>query len=92
MPKYYNQRMKQAIKREIIAWKIFRGNNTIYDIAIVLFKTTNGELRATIGLWDSFDKRSALDIANTGERLLFEEAYPFFKHLPEMRKENYHPA
>jgi hypothetical protein len=84
--------MKPAVKREIIAWKIFHTDHTFDDIAIVLFRTTNGQLRATIGIWDSFNKASALEIANYGERLLFEEAYPFFKHVPEMRKENYHPA
>jgi hypothetical protein len=83
--------MKQAVKREIIAWRIFQTNDTVFDIAIVLFRTTNGQLRATIGIWKG-TKDAALDIANSGERLLFEEAYPFFKHLPEMRKENYHPA
>ena len=83
--------MKSTIKREIIAWKIFNMHDPVNDIAIVLFKTTNGQLRATIGLWkDSND--AALEITNYGERLLFEEAYPFFKHLPEMTKENYHPA
>jgi len=33
--------MNQAIKREIIAWRIFHTDNTFYDIAIVLLKTTN---------------------------------------------------
>jgi hypothetical protein len=84
--------MKQAIKREIVAWRIFHTHNTFNDIAIVLFRTMNGQLRATIGLSDSFNKVSALEIANNGERLLFEEAYPFFKHLPEIKNENYHPA
>ncbi len=83
--------MKQEVKREIIAWRIFHTHNPVYEIAIVLFRTTNGQLRATIGLYE--DKKDwALDIANSGERLLFEEAYPFFKHIPEMKKENYHPA
>jgi hypothetical protein len=84
--------MKQAIKREIIAWRIFRTHNTFNDIAIVLFRTMNGQLRATIDFWDSFNKLSAPEIANNGEQLLCEEAYPFSKHLPEMRKENYHTA
>jgi hypothetical protein len=83
--------MKSAIKREIIAWKIFSTHDQVNDIAIVLFRTTNGQLRATIGLKRD-SKDAALEIANYGERLLFEEAYPFFKHLPEMTKENYHPA
>ncbi len=83
--------MKQAVKREIIAWRIFQTNDTFFDIAIVLFRTTNGQLRATIGICKDKED-AALDIANTGERLLFEEAYPFFKHIPEMKKGNYHPA
>jgi hypothetical protein len=45
-----------------------------------------------LSIWDSINKDTALEIADNGERLLFEEACPFFKHLPEMRKENYHPA
>jgi hypothetical protein len=40
----------------------------------VLFRTTNGQLRATIGLWDSFNKDAALEIANYGERLLLRGA------------------
>ena len=83
--------MKSAIKREIIAWKIFSTHDPVNDIAIVLFRTTNGQLRATIGLKKD-SKDAALEIAISGERLLFEEAYPFFKQIPEMRKENYHPA
>lgn len=84
--------MKNKVKREIIAWRIFNCTRPgLGDIGIVLFKTTNGQLRATIGNWEDKDD-TAMTIANTGERLLFEEAYPFFKHLPEMTKENYHPA
>ena len=84
--------MKHIVKREIIAWRIFNTHDTSSDFAIVLFKTTNGQLRATIGLWVRTVTDAALEIANSGHRLLFEEAYPFFKQLPEMRKENYHPA
>jgi len=83
---------KRFIRREILGWRIIRGQKPgVGDIGIVLFTTTNGKLRATIGIWE--DKNdTAMDIALTGERLLFEEAYSFFKQYPEMRKENYHPA
>ncbi len=84
--------MRRKVRRDIVGWRLFRARDTFHDIAIVLFITSSGRLRATIGLWHSFKKNPALEISNTGERLTFEEAYPFFKQHPEMIKENYDPA
>ena len=83
---------KRVIRKEILGWRIFRTHKPgTGDIGIVLFTTTNGKLRATIGIWNDTNE-TAMEIANTGERLLFEEAYPFFKQYPGMIKENYSPA
>jgi len=83
---------KRFFRKEILGWRIFRGNHSgMGDIGLVLFTTTNGMLRATIGIWKDKDN-AAMNISTSGERLLFEEAYPFFKQYPGMIKENYHPA
>jgi hypothetical protein len=42
--------MKSAIKRDIIAWKIFRARDTFYDIAIVAYQTTSERDSIFLGL------------------------------------------
>lgn len=83
--------MKNRVRREIVSWRLFEGNHPGWSIpAVVLFTTTNGQLRATMGIW--MGKDHMMDIANDGVRLTYEEAYPFFKDIAVMKKENYSPA